>query len=538
MSPHAERDEKGQGFARFLATLRERWWVILLSVIVIAGLAFVVSLLLEPRYSATAQVRYEARGAAAVDKALESATTAGLPENISGDALTLQTSAFAERVSQVMEGTIDANALRSAVTTTSDDQVKVIYIQATSSEADLVARIANNFAEEFVRTRQEEIQGLLQSALRFVQGRIRTLTDDEEASQLGLELKQQRDTLNMLLSSEVADYELLERATTPSSAYYPKPLLNLLWGAIGGFVLGLLLTLAIASLDRRIKDQATLERVMDLPILGAMPAPSRQRGSKPSKGSATVGFERGNEAVLESMRMLRSNLKVLGFGDTLRSVLITSTVGDEGKSTLAVNLTLSMAVAGDRVILVDADLRNPTIDRYLDLPSREGLGDALTDSSVSWSERIQAVDLDPFVDPRLISAKKTTDDVSPVSKFLCMASGALPTNPTEILESPAMAGLLAELQGISDYVIVDGPPMLLAPDSLVLAQSADAVILASTLGRETAAEAKQVKQLLARAEIQALGLVICGVKPKSYDSYHRRPGHERATPARKGKNPR
>ena len=109
MSPRADRDEKGQGFARFLATLRERWWVILLSVIVLGGLAFVVSLLLEPRYSATAQVRYEARGAEAVDKALEGATTAGLPENISGDALTIQTSMFAERVRQVMEGKIEAS---------------------------------------------------------------------------------------------------------------------------------------------------------------------------------------------------------------------------------------------------------------------------------------------------------------------------------------------------------------------------------------------------------------------------------------------
>jgi succinoglycan biosynthesis transport protein ExoP len=256
----------------------------------------VVSLLLEPRYNATAQLRLEARGAEAVDRALESATNAGLPENISGDALTLRTSVFAERVSQAMEGNIDADALRSAVTVTSDDQVKVIYVQATSSEADVAAQIANNFAEEFVKTRQEKIQGLLQSALQFVRERMGTLTDEERASDLGLELKQQRDTLTMLLSSEVADYEILERATTPSSPYYPRPLLNLIWGVLGGLVLGLVLVLAIASLDRRIKDQATLERVMDLPILGAMPAASRQRSSKAARGRGAVGFKKGYPA--------------------------------------------------------------------------------------------------------------------------------------------------------------------------------------------------------------------------------------------------
>jgi Mrp family chromosome partitioning ATPase/capsular polysaccharide biosynthesis protein len=481
------------------------------------------------------QVVYSAREAEAVDKALEGATSAGLPQNISGDALTLHTSAFAERVSQAMGGTIAPAALRSAITTTTDDVVKVIYIQATGSDAGLAEQIANGFAGEFVRTRQEEIQGLLQSALRFVQDRIGSLTAEETTSDIGLELKQQRDTLSLLLSSEVADYEILERATAPSSPYYPRPLSNLLWGVIGGLILGLILTFVLASLDRRIKDQAALERIMDLPILGTMPMASRQKTSKPSRGAA-VGFRRGNEPLLESMRMLRSNLKVLGFGDTRRSVLITSTVRGEGKSTLAVNLTLAMALAGDRVILVDADLRNPAIDRYLGLPKHEGLGDSLADTSVSWSERIQAVALDPFVDPKLLSTKRVTEDETAVSKFLCLASGTLPANPTEMLESPAMADLLAELQGISDYVIIDGPPMLLASDSLILAQCVDAVVLASTLGRETAAEAKQVKQLLARAEIQALGLVICGARAKSHDSYYYRSGHDRPASVHRGRH--
>ena len=95
-----------------------------------------------------------------------------------------------------------------------------------------------------------------------------------------------------------------------------------------------------------------------------------------------------------------------------------------------------------------------------------------------------------------------------------------------ILESSAIGDLLADLQGISDYVIVDGPPMLVASDSLILAQSVDAVVLASTLGKETAAEAVQVRQLLARAEIAALGIVICGDKASSREAYMHRPSRE------------
>jgi Mrp family chromosome partitioning ATPase/capsular polysaccharide biosynthesis protein len=533
MNTVTDRDDKGHRFARFLATLRERWWVVLFTLIVVGGLAFAVSLLLEPRYSATAQLAYSARDAQSASQALSDAGTAGLPHNISSDALTLQTSAFADRVSLAMGGAVSPEDLRSSTKASSDPQVDVIYVKTTAPDPNLVADIANAFADEFVKARQEELQGLLQAALEFAEGRIDSLTPEEKKSEHGLELEQQRDTLAMLLSNEITDYKVLERAATPTSAYFPRPFLNLLWGLCAGLVLGLALALLLGSLDRRIKDRSTLERVMDLPVLGVMPMTSRKKGGRASGGSSAVGFRKGHEALLESMRMLRSNLKVLGFGDTRRSVLITSTAPGEGKSTLAVNLALSMALSGDRVILVDADLRNPTIDRYLDIPNVEGLADALMDKSVAWSERIQAVDLAPFVDPRIASARRTADDETAVSKFLCLTSGTLPGNPTEVLESPAMTGLLAELQGISDYVILDGPPMLLASDSLVLAQSVDAVILASTLGKETAAEANQVRQLLARAEITALGLVICGARPQSREGYYYRPGHDRGTTTRR-----
>jgi Mrp family chromosome partitioning ATPase/capsular polysaccharide biosynthesis protein len=516
MSAHTDYGERGHGLARFVGTVRERWWLIFATVVVLGGAAFAVStFLLEPRYSATAQVTYSQRDADAVSKALTDAGTAGLPKTLSSDALILRTSAFTERVSKAMGGSLSPDLLRSSLGVSTVPGVEVIDIKATASQADLAANVANACAEEFVKTRQEELRGLLQSALEFVQGRIASLAPAEQSSGISSALEQQKYALSSLLSSTLADYKMLEKASIPASPYFPRPYFNLVLGLAAGFVLGLVLAILRGSLDRRIKELALLERVMDLPVLGAMPAaPGKQSGKRNG-----VGYRKGNEPLLEATRMLRSNLKVLGFGDTKRSILITSTAPDEGKSVLAINLTLSMALAGDRVILVDADLRNPSIDRYLDIPNTKGLGDALADGSVGWSETIKAVDLAPFVDPRLMSSRNAAEDESGVSKFLCLTSGTLPTNPTELLESPAMASLLAELQGYSDYVIVDGPPMLATSDSLILAQSLDAVILASTLGRETAAQARQVRQLLARADIQALGLVVCGTRSRDREGY-------------------
>ncbi len=524
MSARAGQNEGGNKTGRFLGTLRERWWVLLLAVALFGGIAFAVSLLLEPRYSSTAQVAYSQRDADAVSKALTDAGTAGLPHTLSSDTLVLQTSAFAERVSQVLGGSVEPDTVRSSIIISSASGVEVIYIKASAPQAGLAADIANACADEFVKTRQEEIRTLLQSAVDFVQGRIDTLTAAEQSAGTGLALQQNRYALTSLHSASVADYKVLDKAAVPAAPYFPNRWLNLLLGLAAGLVLGSLLILMISSTDPRIRDQATLERVMDLPVLGAMPATQAKQSAKRS----AVGFGKGNEALLESMRTLRSNLKVLGFGDTKRSILITSTAPAEGKSALAVNLTLSMALAGDRVILVDADLRSPSVDRYLGIPNTSGLGDALSDPGASWSERIQAVDLAPFVDARLMSSRRPAETESGVSKFLCLTSGSLPTDPTEVLESPVMANLLAELQGYSDYVIVDAPPMLGASDSLILARAVDAVIFASTLGRQTAGEARQVRQLLARAQIEALGLVICGAKPHGREGdYYYQTGYQR-----------
>ena len=298
MSAHTDRSERGHGLARFAATLRGRWWVVLATMAVLGVAAFAVSsFVLQPRYSATAQLAYSQRDADAVSKALTDAGTAGLPKTLSSDALVLRTSAFAERVSKAMDGSVTPEAVRSSVSVSIVADVEVMDIKATASQADLGAELANTCADEFIKTRQEEIRGLLQSALGFVQGRMDSLTPGEQSAGTSATLEQQRYALKALLSSALADYEVLERATVPTSPYFPRPYLNLLLGLAAGLILGLLLTLLLSSLDRRIKDQATLESVMDLPVLGAVPEASRKQGTRSSNRKSVVGLPKGRRAL-------------------------------------------------------------------------------------------------------------------------------------------------------------------------------------------------------------------------------------------------
>ncbi len=534
MSALIDSDAGDSRFYRLVATIRERWWAVVFTMIVVGGLIFAVSLLLDPQYKTTTQLRYSDRDAEVASQALVSAGTAELKHNISNDALALQTSDFAARVSQAMGGAAAAPDLRSAIKVEADAVSAEIRVTAVSADPGRAAEIADAFAALFVIERGEIITEALTEARGLLEARIAALGAEMADSERGQTLRQQLTDLNAFLSMQISDYEVIQKALVPTSAYSPRPIFNLLLGLAGGLVLGLILVTLLGYFDRRIKDRVTLERVVGLPVLGTMPAYPRGRGISSAPARPTLGFPEGDESLLEAMRMLRSNLKVLGFGETKRSILVTSAAPGEGKSTLAINLALTMALSGDRVVLVDADLRNPSIDRYLGIPNDEGLGDVLLDQGASWSAKIQAVDLAPFVSPRISFTRKSTERESPVSKFLCLTSGILPGSPNEILESSAMGDLLADLQGISDYVIVDGPPMLMASDSLILAQSVDAVVLASTLGKETAAEAVQVRQLLARAEITALGIVICGGKVPSRDTHKRRPSRDGRPSAREG----
>ncbi|NLO27791.1 MAG: hypothetical protein GX113_06400 [Actinobacteria bacterium] len=515
MSSTLDRDGRPRGFARALRALRERWWVILITIVIVGGIAYGVSMLLETRYAATTQLVYAAREAQLVSQALSSSGGADSLHNVSRDATTLKTSVFAGRVSRAMGGSIGASELRSSVEVTADPQTDVISIKADAADPFQATDIADTFAAEFIQQRREEITGLLSETQGLVDARLQSLSPEEAASSYGITVRQQRDDLEILLSKDISDYEILEKATAPISPYFPRPFFNLLLGLGVGLVLGLILATILDRRDKRIKDQATLEDITHLPVIGALPPTSGRRSKKAPAGNRAVGFRQGNEALLESMRMLRSNLKVLGFGESKRSVLITSVGREAGKTTLAVNLALTMALAGDRVVLVDADFYNPNVHQYLRLPNDEGLSDVLLDRDVSWSTKIKAVELDQFVSPPIDFQPKSDSDEAPISKFLCMTGGPLLSNPAEVLESGAMTDMLAEFEGISDYVILDGPPLLAAPDTLALAQYVDALVLAGMLGRDTRAEAAQVRQLLERAELTALGIVMCGVKSQS-----------------------
>ncbi|WP_309722014.1 CpsD/CapB family tyrosine-protein kinase, partial [Armatimonas sp.] len=201
---------------------------------------------------------------------------------------------------------------------------------------------------------------------------------------------------------------------------------------------------------------------------------------------------------MESYRSLRTNLNFAAVGNSLRTMVITSSVPAEGKSTTAANLAMAMALDGKRVIIVDADLRRPSLHKLFRLESSPGLTDVL----VGTHEVEEVI------------KSSGVDNVSVIS------AGSPPPNPAELLGSSKMIDLIEKLKSLADVVLFDSPPALAVADSIVLAGRTDGVLLVIGYGETKKANSRKAVELLNRANARVLGTVLNRIEGPSSGYYY------------------
>lgn len=220
--------------------------------------------------------------------------------------------------------------------------------------------------------------------------------------------------------------------------------------------------------------------------------------SKPAKKSHRKLFTVGSDAPFqftEAYKSLRTNLEFLSASGNCKTILITSSVPEEGKTNVAVNLAITLAASGKRVVLVDCDMRKSAVSRYLRIPrSRTGLTNVIT----SHEENA--------LSSALIRMKDTAITVLPV--------GTIPPNPAELLASSATEKIFKALQNAFDYVIVDTPPVSVVTDAAVLCRVADGVLLVVRPGVTTIQGAQLSKKNLEAVNAHILGVIMNGYNAK------------------------
>jgi capsular exopolysaccharide synthesis family protein len=284
---------------------------------------------------------------------------------------------------------------------------------------------------------------------------------------------------------------IIKPAKVPSEPSAPNTRQNLLVGLMLGLILGIGAAVMRGVLDNRIRTEADLRAITDAPLLGAI----RFDPDSMKRPLLTQTAPQGPRA--ESFRQLRTNLQFANVSGRARTVLVTSSLPGEGKSTTAANLAIALAQAGQAVCLMDADLRRPMVGEYLGLDRSLGLTTAL----------VGAADLDSLLQP-------WGDD-----NLYILASGQIPPNPSELLGSDQMKDLVVQLENTFDAIVIDAPPLLPVTDAAVLAQHVGGVMVVVDAQTSRSQDLERALAALELVGSKILGVVLNRMPSKGPDAY-------------------
>ncbi|MEB3358506.1 MAG: polysaccharide biosynthesis tyrosine autokinase [Synechococcales bacterium] len=389
-------------------------------------------------------------------------------------------------------------------TVTTDDP-----LQSGEGQQDLRQALVEETARR--NALQNAVDTLSQQQRQF-QDRANVLPQLEQRQQeLTRRLEAARVTYQTLLSrlqdiqvaenQNIGNVRVIDRASVPQQPNDSKAMLYPIAAGGMGLILGVAIALLIELLDPTIKTVKETREIFGYPLLGKIP-----RWQPPAPDSSGTAVEFAEIPVLRSpfspvslsYRMLQTNLKFLSSDQPLRVINITSPTPGEGKSTVAANLAASLADLSHRVLLIEADMRCPRQHQIWRLGHLQGLSNVLVDET-------ELTDAIQFVNPHL--------DV--------LAGGILPPSPMALLDSNRMNRLLRDLGQTYDYILLDAPPLLAAPDAYILGKIADGTLLVvrpDQLHRDSATEARDG---LLQSGLRVSGMVINGVAPdERVDSFY------------------
>jgi capsular exopolysaccharide synthesis family protein len=381
----------------------------------------------------------------------------------------------------------------------------IVNVAATASSPTLAAGIANTYTTLFVKEQQNANHAYYASALKLVNKQLAALSPKERVGTAGLALQNRAQSLGVLAELRNGNVQVAQAATVPTSPSSPKISRNTVLGAILGLLLGLGVAFLLDRLDRRIREPKDLEAVYGLPLLGVVPESSALSRSAQGGNSARALLPPGEA---EAFQLIRAHLRYFNVDRELRTLLVASAGPGDGKTTITRHLASAAARMGSRVLLVEADLRRPTVVRQLDVLSGPGLADVLI-GAVTLEEATQTVEVQ---EPPREGAKGRTLDV-------LVAGASLPPNPGELIESRAMETLLERVQAMYDLVVIDTPPLTAVSDAFPLLRKVDGVVIVGRVGRNRRDVAERLHETLTGAGAPLLGVIANGFKAGRFDAY-------------------
>jgi len=550
-------------------TLRWKWLVLAVTVLVAAaGTAYTWTR--TPLYSATTQMLYVRQidianplSQSYIDVTAQTAEIESTPAVIASSQVRTDAEQLMKPAS-VSAGYSVSVSLQPGV---NNNYSNVVGVSAVSPDAEAAADAANAYAEAFIAWGRDSARSQIADAIVVVKGQLAALADTGgQRSSEYTSLQQSLQSLELLEASVRGNFKVITAASPPSAPFSPDKKRGIALAVVAGLVLGVGLAFLIEQFDTRVRGDEQVAELLELPVIGRVP-PVRRK-SRDGGVLQTLADPSGADA--EAYRLLRSNLDFMAVDDDIKSLLIASSVQGEGKSVTVCNLAISMALAGKRVILLDADLRSPRVHAYLGVPNALGLSsviarrvpvrEALVSIALEASMKQggslvmtaraasgEAVDTKGLLAAAVVRRKSPSSGTEsaewlwpegPGKKAVLhvLTSGPLPPNPGEIVASRRFVEVVKELAANADIVLIDAPAMLPVGDTAALAGWADALVYVVNLRKVRRHTLVQARIQLARLSCHKLGVIeVIDMKTRGYYGYRQNEDEGRRA-SRRGRN--
>jgi succinoglycan biosynthesis transport protein ExoP len=468
--------------------LRRRWPIALGIVLVCTVISGIEQKRATPSYKSTASVALQHPGA--LEKVVGPLSSgSGEPQRDLNTEVTIaQSPEVAQGVRTQLGNQLSVSELLSIVSVEAAPNAEILQITASTSDPRESARIANAFANQFITFRANQQLNAIDAVKTQSQQQLNAAPPGSaEAASLQSQIQQ----LAQARAAVSAGASIIGRATPPSTPSGTRFSTAVILGLVIGLALAFTLLFLLESLDRRVKTVEDFEREYRLSALTVVP-------------QSSMGPIRADERteLLEPYRILRSALEFAAVTRAMDTLLVTSAVPGEGKTTVSVDLAQAIALTKRRVVLLELDLRMPTFARHFGLDPRRGLTTALLRGDSPS---------DLLVEP-----------LPGVPNLSVLPSGALPHNPSELLASPVIGEIITELgAGGEVMVIIDAPPLNPVADAQILLNSSavQATLLVARLNKTSRDEARRARGILDRHMVEPIGLVVTGMRDGGRYSY-------------------
>ena len=495
---YVEQGSEAINLEQALGLLRRRGPLIVLCIVVVAGAAFGFSRHETKKYTATASLAFGNNPLSQQVVGLQASSNNNVFTQRASNLELVKIGNTATKTASLLGRGLTEEQVSKSLSIAGQGESSIVDVSATATSPTLAAEIANTYTRQFVDEQKSANRQYLKSALVLVDQQLARLPRAQRLGPDGLNLQNRAQTLRLLAGLNYGDVAVAEEALPPISPSSPKTSRNTALGLLLGLVIGLGLAFVLERLDRRIKVPEDLGAIYRLPMLGVVPQSAALSRSTSDKGDKRVALP---SAEAEAFSLIRAHLRFFNVDRDLRTIVIASAAPGDGKTTIARHLAEAAARLGSRVLLLEVDLRHPTLAQHLDIPYGPGLADALI-GAIPIGEATQSIDLEA---PPGDVAKGWTLDV--------LAAGAvLPPNPGELLESHAMGAVLERTRSMYDLVVIDTPPLTAVSDAFPLLTKVDGVVLVGWVGRSHRDVAERLHQVLASSGAPLLGVIANGVK--------------------------